>query len=709
MRYFLVLFITFLCLSAKAQQTEFIDFISIDGEVAFKTAEKMVVGGVTYKFKVLKEIDSVFINSRNNFRHFEIHDSNLKAESSVKEDRIVFKKHSGDFLKDSIYSFKLTYFLVPKKALYFTEKENSHQIWTQGQGKYTSHWLPSIDDMNDKIEFDLSITYDKDYQVIANGALIDKISNDSTTTWHYDMQKPMSSYLVALAIGEYEQKVITSKSGIPIQLYYYPEDSAKIEPTYRYTKQMFDFLEDEIGVPYPWQNYKQVPVKDFLYSGMENTSCTIFSDDFMIDNTSFIDKNYVNVNAHELAHQWFGDLVTETSGTHHWLQEGFATYYALLAERDVFGDDYYYWRLYEYAQELIAQENAGESTRLLDPKSSSTTFYKKGAWVLHMLREQIGDKAFKQAVKTYLEKYAFKNVETKNFITEVEKASGHYLNEFVKIWLESDRLPEDFADFNAVIASRDFSQTSMFTYLGSFNETVYQVETVKASLKKGYDFKAVDLVFDLFSDELLNETDPISEYVIIEYLKNLHLFSIDEMLILLQKAINFDAIKIRQFIAIDLTEIWVPLKSDYETLLNDKSYVTIEAALYNLWANFPRKRNTYLDQTKTVYGFNNYNVRTLWLTLAIATLDYKQDQTQVFYDELVGYTDSKKGFALRQNAFDALTNLGLFNEVALVNLIEASKHHNWRFKSYAKQLLELLSENEKYKSIISNLQDNQKQ
>ena len=185
--------------------------------------------------------------------------------------------------------------------MYFVGWENKgrNQIWTQGQGKYTSNWLPSIDDVNDKIEFDLKFVAPKDYQVLSNGILKSKTDNIRHVLWEYDMQKPMSSYLVAVAVGKYNKKTNISKSGIPLEYYYYPEDSLKVEPTYRFSKKMFDFLEEEIGFAYPWQNYKQVPVHDFLYSGMENTSLTIFSDDFMVDEIGFNDKNYVNVNAHE--------------------------------------------------------------------------------------------------------------------------------------------------------------------------------------------------------------------------------------------------------------------------------------------------------------------------------------------------------------------------------------------------------------------------
>ena len=336
MRYYLLLLFTFFSFLVTAQQTDVVDFKMINSRLTIIPEQGKVIGFNTVTFEILKDTDSIYLDAVD--MTFSEVSLDFKEVTYKNQDNKFWVKYP--FKKGENYRVKFKHIVSPKKAMYIVKRNEDWQIWTQGQGKYTSNWLPSIDDMNDKIEFDLNITYDKDYTVVANGKLTGKQINESTITWHYDMLQPMSSYLVALAIGEYDKKEITSKSGIPIQLYYYPEDSAKVEPTYRYTTQMFDFLEEEIGMPYPWQNYKQVPVKDFLYSGMENTSCTIFSDDFMIDEVGFVDKNYVNVNAHELAHQWFGDLVTETSGIHHWLQEGFATYYALLAERDIFGYDY---------------------------------------------------------------------------------------------------------------------------------------------------------------------------------------------------------------------------------------------------------------------------------------------------------------------------------------------------------------------------------
>mgnify|MGYP000294805682 CR=1 FL=1 len=463
------------------------------------------------------------------------------------------------------------------------------------------------------------------------------------------MQKPMSSYLVALAIGKYNKKLEYSKTGVPLEMYYYPEDSLKFEPTYRYTKQMFDFLEEEISIPYPWQNYKQVPVKDFLYAGMENTSATIFSDAFVVDEVGFNDKNYVNVNAHELAHQWFGDLVTATSGTHHWLQEGFATYYALLAERDIFGDDYYYWRLYEYAQELLDQDRRGVSTALLNPKSSSTTFYKKGCLVLHVLREKVGDKAFKTAIKNYLEKHQFKNVETKDFINEVEKVSKIDLSDFVEIWLND----------------KTFHYKTIENLL--YKQSTFIQEYIQVDCEN-YSSKCKDYLSSWISDEAkIKVIRQIPNRITKDHFKN--------------------SIKVRQAIAQNVSKIPLELKTEYESLLNDESYATIEAALFTLWQNFPLECKKYLDKTKGIQGFNDKNVRILWLTLALITEDFETENKTQYFDELTDYTSSKYGFEVRQNAFQYLTQIQACNTDCKDNLKEATKHHNWRFSKFAKELL----------------------
>lgn len=649
MKHFLFSCLFLFFTSLYSQQVNVVDLEKIQADLKFEDQNK-ISGSVSVKFKILEAVDSVYLDAIHmDFTNLELRTSNNMllqgSDYHVEADKLIV---FYDFAENENYILNFKYVAQPKKALYFI----NDQIWSQGQGKYTSNWLPSIDDMNEKIEFDLSITYDADYSVLANGKLVEtKAESPNQITWHYDMEKPMSSYLVALAIGKYDKKTETSSSGIPLEYYYYPQDSTKVEPTYRYSKLMFDFLENEIGVPYPWEIYRQVPVKDFLYSGMENTSLTIFSDALVVDSIAFNDQNYVNVNAHELAHQWFGDLVTATSGEHHWLQEGFATYYALLAEREVFGEDYFYWQLYEHAQQLLKQENAGESTSLLNPKSSSLTFYQKGSWALHVLRERVGDAAFREAVKNYLEKHKFQNVETSDFIIEIEKASGQDLSEFVKIWIEDSVLPQDdmVKSLNKSAFIREFLDVSCQTYPSKCGDylvsDISDRAKIKILLQEGYDVKLEDFN---------------------------------------------NGIKVRQAIAQKLTTIPLEFRSAYESLLKDKSYLTIETALYNLWVNFPMDRAKYLRQTSSIYGFSDYNVKLLWLVLHLNTIEYQPDKKQAVFEELRTYTDPKYSFEVRMNAFNYLKLINGFDDISIKNLMQAKKHHNWRFQQFAKRLHEEL-------------------
>ncbi len=644
--FFLIPFLSF------GQQTDTVDFLKIEASVQPKWDDRSVFGSTVVDFKILKDTDSVYLNAVNT-KLFTKKDSLIALSSS---DNKIWLKH--DFKKGETYSVDFVYEAHPKKALYFTYD----QLWTQGQGKNTSNWLPSIDDMNDKIEFDLKVRADKGKSVVANGKYVAHVDGNDKTTWAFDMQQPMPSYLVAIAVGDFVKKELTSDSGIVLEMYLRPEDSLKMEPTYRYTKEIFDFFEKEIGVPYPWQNYKQVPVRDFLYAGMENTTATLFSEAFVVDSIAFKDRNYVNVNAHELAHQWFGNLVTETEGKHHWLHEGFATYYALLAERHIFGNDYYYWKLYNTAEQLRALSEQGKGQSLLNPKASSLTFYEKGAWALHMLNELIGETAFKQAVKNYLEKHQFKNVTTEDFLAEVRAVTAVDITPWEKDWLKQSAFKGEQA-LNSLTNSE---------FLNSYFQLV-ALRKAPLSDKRG------QLIWAIKSN---------NDYLAEEAVHQLVLEKGEGVLSLYQLAFSEGNIATRQALALSMeTPISENLKGSYESLLDDPSYVTQESALYGLWVSFPSDREKYLEKMKYAYGFQDQNIRLLWLTLALSTEGYAPSAQDFFKKELQNYSRSDYSYEIRENAFQYIYSLGIVDEEVLENLVNGCTHHYWRFRDFCRDLL----------------------
>ncbi|WP_024769602.1 M1 family metallopeptidase [Aquimarina macrocephali] len=670
-------------LNSKKEQAN-VDFLKGKVNVTVDSKSREVKGKVAYTFKIIKPVRAITVDAQ----HMII--SNVSLDDKDVDFKYDDKKVviNSNFKNASEHRIVIHYEAKPKKALYFVKDyEGNDQVWTQGQGKYTSNWLPSFDDMNEKTEFDLTINFQKGYEVIANGKLTKTESvNDSIQSWQYDMQRAMSSYLVAFAIGKYDKVVETSANGTPLEMYYYPKDKNKFEATYKHSKRIFEFLEKEIGFSFPWQNYKQIPVKDFLYAGMENTGTTIFSDAFMVDETAFIDQNYINVNAHELAHQWFGDLVTETEGTHHWLQEGFATYYALLAEKEIFGDDYFQYKLYESAEQLTELSKTKNATSLLDPKASSLTFYQRGAWAIHALRKLIGDTSFKITIYNYLEKHKFQNVTTNDFFAIAEEVSGTDLKAFRQLWLENIKFPSQEA--LDILAKSDFIKS----YLGLAQERTQPMAGKWGTLAKALGF-------------------PTNDYIGQEAVYQLEGKNSPEVIALYDKAFETNNIFVRQAIANTLNTVPKDLQEQYESLLKDASYATIEPALYHLWTSFPEKRKEYLDLTREIVGFNTKNIRMLWLVLALNTKDYHTSEHQKFYLELSGYTSSKFGFSTRENAFTYLESLQAFSDQSLIDLVDGATHHNWRFRNSCRKILDKILKDEKYKKkyvvLLNSLPKNQ--
>jgi aminopeptidase N len=666
--YFLVLLPCWLF----AQQNAKVDFKSANSILAVNYEKQSVAGNVTYIFDVKSAIDTIKIDAINMiFTNVKINKKTVVFKNSGKQLQLYkgYKKGKNTLTCD--------YQATPKQTLYFTGEGEGKQIWTQGQGKYTSHWLPSFDDENEKVIFNNTISFAADFEVLSNGVLIEKTVKDSVATWKYKMQQPMSSYLVVMAIGQFEKQTASTTSGTPLEFYIKSEDVAKFEPTYRYSQQVFDFLEKEIGVNYPWNIYRQIPVKDFLYAGMENTTSTIFAQDFVVDSIGFNDRNYINVNAHELAHQWFGNLITAKSSKHHWLQEGFATYYALLAEEVIFGSEYFNWHLYEMAERLIAASKR-DTIPILNSKASSLTFYQKGAWALHYLRENVGRENFQKAVKNYLQQYEFRNVDTDEFLTEISKVSDFDTNKFKELWLESAVFQTE--DALSILNKSPFIR-AYFDVSELRNKPFAEIEITYANLLKG------------------NAFYPLKEEIIYQ----IQSIPYKEKQPLLKLAMQEGDFRVRQAIAKTMDSIPANFKKEYLTFLDDKSYITREIALNKYWSAFPEERIAVLNKSRDWIGLNDKNLRVLWLTLALATKEYEQDRKANYYKELLSYASPKYESNLRQNAITKLLFLDKNDQNTLKYLVNALVSHKWQFVKFARENIRALLKSDIHRTFFEEM------
>lgn len=678
---FRILLVLFFINLSFAQQIDKVDFIKCDASVSPNHAEKSIYGDVVYEFKIKKAIDTIKIDAKSmEFSRVMINGKSVKFKNSGKTLDLFegFKKGKN--------KLRFSYSAKPKQTLYFTGEGENLQIWTQGQGRYTSHWLPSFDDVNEKVIFNLTVEIDSKLSfrsVISNGKEILEKSQKSNygyailneppnNFFKFKMEKPMSSYLVMLAIGNFEKQTTNTKSGSPLEFYLDKKDVSKFEPTFRYSKEMFDYLEQEIGVKYPWGIYRQVPVRDFLYAGMENTTSTIFAQDFVVDEIGFNDRNYVNVNAHELAHQWFGDLITAQSGKHHWLQEGFATYYALLAERHLFGDDYFYEELNDYAEQL-KRASKTDTIPVMNEKASSLSFYKKGAWALHVMREDIGAKNFQKAVKKYLKKYQYKNVNTDDFLKIVKEVSGYDVENFKKVWLEKP-------GFEMEIAQKYLSKNK-------FIQDYFALKKSKKSL--------VELTEILKSDAYY----PIKQYIVYQT-RNL---PFEERKVILETALATNDILVRRAVAESTPVVPEAFRFQYETLLEDNSYQTKEIALTNLWKNFPDNRLYYLAKTKDIVGNNDKSFRLTWLALAMKTTGFSESTNTIFYNELMNFASENYESSVRQNALELLLQLNPNDEKVIELLFKATVHHKWQFTKFGRDNVRLLLKKPEYRTIVEKL------
>lgn len=411
-------------------------------DVRFKPEQALVLGKVTHVFNVLqKQVDSILFDAiKIDIKSATLNGRPLKFRST---DTSVIVYCEPPLTWDRKDSITFTYEAKPRKGIYFIGWNDPSgrmrkQIWTQGQGIDNRHWIPMYDEMNDKMITETITTFDSSYTVLSNGTQLGtRTNNDGTKTWHFTMTRPHASYLLMLAIGKYTITERISKSGVKQRLYSYPEHPERIEPTYRYSSESMDFLEEYIGIPYPWELYSQVPVADYIFGAMENTTATIFGDFSQTDARGWLDRSYVGTNVHELTHQWFGDLVTARSQKSVWLQESFATYYPHVFVRKtpaLGGEDGYQWGRRGMHRSALA---ASEKDRLpiVHPTAGSARIYPKGAAVLDMMAYTFGEDALRRVIKNYLEKHMYKTVETNDLYLAFQDTLGLSPEWFFDQWL----------------------------------------------------------------------------------------------------------------------------------------------------------------------------------------------------------------------------------------------------------------------------------
>ncbi|NOT58616.1 MAG: M1 family metallopeptidase, partial [Acidobacteria bacterium] len=242
-------------------------------------------------------------------------------------------------------TLEIVYSCQPRKGLYFIKPDEAYphkprQIWSQGQNEDAHWWFPCHDVTNQKMTTELIAEVRENFFALSNGKLLSVTENPTarTKTYHWSQEQPHPSYLVTIVIGEYE-KLSAQHGALPVDYYVYRARQDAGHKLFARTPEMIALLEQRFGVPYPYDKYAQILVDDFLFGAMENTSASTFTDRCLLDERAALDVNYEDIVAHELAHHWFGDLVTCKDWTQIWVNESFATYSEYLWREATRGTD----------------------------------------------------------------------------------------------------------------------------------------------------------------------------------------------------------------------------------------------------------------------------------------------------------------------------------------------------------------------------------
>ena len=379
--------------------------------------------------------------------------------------------------------------ITDAKGLYFInplgEEKNKHtEIWTQGETESNSVWMPTIDKPNQKLTDEISMTVPGKYVTLSNGVLASQKKNsDGTRTDTWKMDLPQSPYLFFMGVGDYAI-IKDNYKGKEVAYYVEKEYAPVARGIFGHTPEMIKFYSEKLGIDFPWQKYDQIVGRDYVSGAMENTTSTLHGEEAYQNARELKDGNtWEDVIAHELFHQWFGDLVTCESWSNITVNESFADFSETLWNEYKYGkdkgDETNYHGMQDYllsnsANKTLVRFNYADKEDLFDAVS-----YSKGGRILNMLRNYVGDDAFFASLHKYLTDNKFKNGEAQQLRLAFESVTGKDLNWFWNEWyygaghpvLDINYVYDDAANKVAIIVQQQQPQQifKMPVYIDIYN------------------------------------------------------------------------------------------------------------------------------------------------------------------------------------------------------------------------------------------------
>ncbi|NES84555.1 MAG: M1 family metallopeptidase, partial [Moorea sp. SIO2B7] len=326
----------------------------------------------------------------------------------------------------------------PQRGLYFIHPDEHYpdkptQVWTQGEDEDSRFWFPCFDYPGQLSTSEIRMRVPKQFLAISNGELIATEKDGKDKIYHWSQKQVHPTYLITLAVGDFAE-IKDEWNKIPVIYYVEKGREEDGRRTMGKTPRMMEFLSKKYGYSYPYTKYAQVCVDDFIFGGMENTSTTLLTDRCLLDERAALDNMRTeSLVLHELAHQWFGDLVVIKHWSHAWIKEGMASYAEVLWTEEEYGKDDAAYYLLKDARSYLQEDTSRyrrpivtnvyrEAIELYDRH-----LYKKGACVYHMIRSVLGDELFDKAIQTFVQDNAHKTVETIDLLRAIEKATGFNL------------------------------------------------------------------------------------------------------------------------------------------------------------------------------------------------------------------------------------------------------------------------------------------